>query len=113
MPGYPLFHAFSDLAITGPGKSIVFQKLSKLMIIHKAKLKPAAAVIQANKFRGRVRKPWSSAVPERWGVGKIKGVTGQIGYFLLPVQKTLHENAGPGNKGLLWKRKLPYGHLID
>ena len=46
-------------------------------------------------------------------MGKLKSVTGQIGYFLLPVQKALHENAGPGNKGLLGKRKLPYGHLIN
>jgi hypothetical protein len=38
MPGYPLFNAFSHFAIAGPGEIKVFQKLSKLNIIHRSKL---------------------------------------------------------------------------
>jgi hypothetical protein len=51
MPGYPLFNALSDLAIAGPGKIKVIQKLSKLIIVHDSKLRSAVAVIQENKFQ--------------------------------------------------------------
>jgi hypothetical protein len=54
MPGYPPLNAFSDFAIAGPGKIEVFQELSKLIVVHSFKLKPAIAGIQGNKYRNRL-----------------------------------------------------------
>jgi hypothetical protein len=51
MAGYALFDPFSDLAIAGPRKSKIFQKLSKLVVVHSSKLKPAMVVIQGNKLK--------------------------------------------------------------
>jgi hypothetical protein len=62
MPGYPLFNAFSDLAIAGPGKIKVIQKLSKLIIVHYSKLKPVLTVIQENKTRNDVLEHWGNGV---------------------------------------------------
>jgi hypothetical protein len=46
MPRYSLFNAFSDLAISGPGKIMPIQQLSKLIVVHGPEFKLSGSLIQ-------------------------------------------------------------------
>jgi hypothetical protein len=63
MPRYPFFNAFSDLAIPGPRKIKPIDKLPKLIVVHRFKLKPALAVIQEKII---ALEYWSTGVLAQW-----------------------------------------------
>jgi len=63
MPGYALFNAFSDFAVTGPRIIEPVKNLSKLIIIHRSEFKPAFAVIQEKIF---ALEWWSDEGVENW-----------------------------------------------